>query len=89
MDKSNPILIRHFKLINHFDIFKISSFKVNKEINSDYELKKSFFQAVSNSSRENYGYLVAIEICDRLNEEMERLNKAFLYWNYRIEIKSI
>ena len=52
-------------------------------------VKKSFFQAVSNSSRENYGYLVAIEICDRLNEEMERLNKAFLYWNYRIEIKSI
>jgi len=65
------------KAINRLDTFKISSFEVKKEINSDYELKKSFFQAVSNSSWANYGYLVAFEISDSLNEEMERLNQAF------------
>lgn len=65
------------KAINRVDTFKISSYEVKKEINSDYELKKSFFQAVSNSSWANYGYLVAFEISDSLNEEMERLNQSF------------
>ena len=40
-------------------------------------MKKSFFQAVSNSSLANYGYLVAFEISDSLDEEMERLNQSF------------
>lgn len=65
------------KAINKLDIFKISSYEVKREINSDYELKKSFFQAVSNSSWANYGYLVAFEISDSLNDEMERLNQSF------------
>ncbi|MDB5005013.1 MAG: hypothetical protein JWQ34_3238 [Mucilaginibacter sp.] len=65
------------KAINRVDTFKISSFEIKKEINSDYELKKSFFQAVSNSSWANYGYLVAFEISDTLTEEMERLNQSF------------
>jgi len=65
------------KAINRVDTFKISSFEIKKEINSDYELKKSFFQAVSNSSWANYGYLVAFEISDSLTEEMERLNQSF------------
>jgi hypothetical protein len=65
------------KAINRVDTFKISSYEIKKEINSDYELKKSFFQAVSNSSWANYGYLVAFEISDSLNEEMERLNQSF------------
>ena len=65
------------KAINRVDTFKISSYEVKKEINSDYELKKSFFQAVSNSSWANYGYLVAFEISDSLNDEMERLNQSF------------
>ena len=65
------------KAINRVDTFKISSFEIKKEINSDYELKKSFFQAVSNSSWANYGYLVAFEISDNLTEEMERLNQSF------------
>lgn len=65
------------KAINRLDTFKISSFEIKKEINSDYELKKSFFQAVSNSSWANYGYLVAFEISDSLNDEMERLNQSF------------
>ena len=65
------------KAINRLDSFKISSFEIKKEINSDYELKKSFFQAVSNSSWANYGYLVAFEISDNLDDEMERLNQSF------------
>ena len=65
------------KVINKADTFKISSYEVKKEINTDYELKKTFFQAVSNSSWANYGYLVAFEISDSLNEEMERLSQSF------------
>ena len=65
------------KSINRADTFKMSSYELKKEINSDSELKKAFFQAVSNSSWANYGYLVAFEFSDSLNEEMGRLNQSF------------
>lgn len=65
------------KAINRVDTFKLTSYELKKEINSDHELKKCFFQAVSNSSWANYGYLVAFEISDSLSEEMERLNQSF------------
>ncbi len=65
------------KVINKADTFKINSYEIKKEINTDYELKKTFFQAVSNSSWANYGYLVAFEISDSLHEEMERLSQSF------------
>ncbi len=65
------------KSINRIDTFKISSYELKKEINSDSELKKAFFQAVSNSSWANYGYLVAFEFSDSLIEEMGRLNQSF------------
>jgi uncharacterized protein len=65
------------KAINRVDTFKLSSYEIKKEINSDSELKKAFFQAVSNSSWANYGYLVAFEFSDSLIEEIERLNQAF------------
>jgi uncharacterized protein len=65
------------KSINRVDTFKMSSFEIKKEINSDSELKKGFFQAVSNSSWANFGYLVAFEFSDNLIEEMERLNQSF------------
>ena len=65
------------KAINRVDTFKLSSYEIKKEINSDSELKKAFFQAVSNSSWANYGYMVAFEISDSLTEEMERLNQSF------------
>ncbi|UCM99274.1 hypothetical protein LCX93_06940 [Sulfurimonas sp. SWIR-19] len=41
------------KVLNTRDIFKITSYEVKKEINTDYELKKCYFQAVSNSSWAN------------------------------------
>jgi len=65
------------KSINRVDTFKLSSYELKKEINSDSELKKAFFQAVSNSSWANYGYLVAFEFNASLSEEMSRLNQAF------------
>jgi hypothetical protein len=65
------------KILNKADTFKITSYEIKKEINTDYELKKSYFQAVSNSSWANYGYLVALEISDNLKDEMERLNQSF------------
>lgn len=65
------------KAVNRVDTFKLSSYEIKKEINSDSELKKAFFQAVSNSSWANYGYLVAFEFSDSLIEELERLNQSF------------
>lgn len=65
------------KSINRVDTFKLSSYELKREINSDSELKKTFFQAVSNSSWANYGYLVAFEFSDSLNEEMARLSQSF------------
>src|SRR5690606_34570139 len=65
------------KSINRVDTFKLSSYEIKKEINSDSELKKAYFQAVSNSSWANYGYLVAFEFSDSLYDEMNRLNQSF------------
>jgi hypothetical protein len=65
------------KAINRADTFKLNSYEIKKEINNDSELKKAFFQAVSNSTWANYGYLVAFEFSDSLIEEMERLNQSF------------
>lgn len=65
------------KTINRVETFKLSSYELKKEINNDSELKQAFFQAVSNSSWANYGYLVAFEFSDSLTEEMERLNQSF------------
>jgi len=65
------------KILNKADTFKLTSYELKKEINTDYELKKCYFQAVSNSSWANYGYLVAFEINDNLKDEMERLNQSF------------
>ena len=65
------------KILNKTDTFKLTSYEIKKDINTDYELKKSYFQAVSNSSWANYGYLVAFQISDNLKDEIERLNQSF------------
>ncbi|TDQ11015.1 HTH domain-containing protein [Pedobacter metabolipauper] len=65
------------KLINKADAFNLISYEIKKEIKTDYELKKYFFQAVSNSSWANYGYLVAFDISKNLIDEMERLCQSF------------
>ena len=55
----------------------IYSYELKRKIESDYQLKQCYFQALSNSSWANFGYLVAFEISEDLDEEMERLNNAF------------
>lgn len=73
----NKVSQNFLKSINSIDTFKMTSYELKKEINSDTDLKKAYFQAVSNSSWANYGYLVALEISDSLSDEMERLNQSF------------
>lgn len=77
LNLQNPASNALLRAVNQEDSFKISSYEIKKEINTDFELKKTFFQAVSNSSWANYGYLVAFNISNSLDEEMERLNQSF------------
>ncbi len=74
---TSDITSRLLKTLEKKDSCEIISYELKKDINSDYELKKSYFQAVSNSSWANKGYLVAIDINTNLYQEIERLNKAF------------
>ena len=60
------------------DSMVLSSYELKRCIHSDNEMKRYFFQAVSNSSWANYGWLVALDIDEtKLHEEMERLNRNF------------
>ena len=58
--------------------YKIYSFELKKFINNA-NLKECYFQAVSNSSWANEGYLVAYEIKDddEVQNELARLNASF------------
>lgn len=53
------------------------SYELKRSIENDHQLKEYFFQALSNSSWANYGYLVAFDINEDIMEEMERLNRSF------------
>ena len=53
------------------------SYELKRSILNDHQLKEYYFQALSNSSWANYGYLVAFEISEDVMEEMVRLNRAF------------
>lgn len=55
----------------------IYSYELKRKIESDSQLKQYYFQALSNSNWANFGYLVAFEINENLDEEMARLNNAF------------
>ena len=77
LDLHTKVSQNFLKAVNRVDTFKLSSYELKREINSDSELKKAFFQAVSNSSWANFGYLVAFEYSDSLTEEMYRLNQSF------------
>jgi hypothetical protein len=65
------------KSIKNVDSVRLSSYEIKKYIATDSELKKAYFQAVSNSSWAHYGYLVAFEISDGLLDEISRLNDSF------------
>ncbi len=65
------------KTLSNSELLEIYAFEVKKFINNDTMLKEGFFQAVSNSSWANYGYLAAFDFNSNLDEEMRRLNQAF------------
>lgn len=73
----NPEIIE-FSKISNANAIELISFEMKKEINrSNY--REYFFQAVSNSSWANEGYLVAAKISDddELMNELERLSSSF------------
>ncbi|WP_208375094.1 HTH domain-containing protein [Helicobacter pylori] len=55
---------------------KLFSFELKKEL-SFSKLKESYFQAVSNSTWANEGYLVVFGIKDKVLDELKRLNQSF------------
>lgn len=74
---NNSISSKLLKTLEKKDSCEIISYELKKEINSDYELKKAYFQTVSNSSWANRAYLVVFDINTNLYQELGRLNKAF------------
>jgi hypothetical protein len=65
---------------NHMSITSIKLFSFELKISLNFvNLRQSFFQAVSNSSWANEGYLVALNIDDdpTFKDEVRRLNNAF------------
>lgn len=76
-DFDNDATLSLLKATEPKESVHIYSYELKKKIDSDYQLKQCFFQALSNSSWANYGYLVAFEISEGLDEEMARLNNAF------------
>ncbi|WNJ19924.1 HTH domain-containing protein [Pontibacter sp. G13] len=58
-------------------LLNLSSYEIKKEIQTDSELKQYYFQAVSNSSWANFGYLVAFDFASSILPELERLNRSF------------
>lgn len=75
--RKNEICNSFFKAMSKKNALRLYSYELKKRIDSDYELKKCFFQAVSNSSWANYGYLVAFDINEELKDELARLNHSF------------
>ena len=66
---------------------KLFSFELKRELNFS-NLREAFFQAVSNSSWANEGYLAAAEVSndDDFNNELERLSTSFGIGVIRIDI---
>ena len=73
----NEVTLSLLKATEPKETVNIYSFEMKRKIENDSQLKEYYFQALSNSSWANYGYLVAFEINEALKEEMSRLNSAF------------
>ena len=87
-DWSNEII--ELSKISNSNTIELLSFEMKKEINrSNY--REYFFQAVSNSSWANEGYLVAAEISndDELMNELERLSSSFGIGLIRLDLDDI
>lgn len=73
-DPATRSLLKAAETKEYIDLY---SYELKRTIDNDHQLKEFFFQALSNSSWANYGYLVALEISEDLMEEMARLNRSF------------
>lgn len=76
-DFQEPATRSFLKAANTKEYIYLYSYELKRVIENDHQLKEYFFQALSNSSWANYGYLVAFEISEDVMEEMERLNRSF------------
>ena len=72
VDKEWNDLVRNCAKLGSGQTVRLWSFEVKKELNSS-NVRKSFFQAVSNSSWANEGYLVATSISDAVVEQELRM----------------
>lgn len=77
IERKNKTSNSLFKAIDKSSSLALYSFELKRKIDNDYDLKKCFFQTVSNSSWANYGYLVAFDINENLRDELARLNNSF------------
>ena len=87
-DWSNEII--ELNKISNSNAIELISFEMKKEINrSNY--REYFFQAVSNSSWANEGYLVAAKISedDDLLSELERLSSSFGIGLIKLDLEDI
>ncbi|MDU9770924.1 HTH domain-containing protein [Helicobacter pylori] len=78
-NKYNKYKEETLKFLHHTgqEKHKLFSFELKKEL-SFFNLKESYFQAVSNSTWANEGYLVVFEeIKDKVLGELRRLNQSF------------
>ena len=76
-DFQEPTTRSFLKAANTKEYIYLYSYELKRTIENDHQLKEYFFQALSNSSWANYGYLVAFDINEEVMEEMERLNRSF------------
>jgi uncharacterized protein len=89
LDDWNANLIE-FNRLSDNNVLKLFSFEIKKTINkSNY--RESYFQAVSNSSWANEGYLVSAEVIqdDDLLAELERLTASFGIGIIQLDLKDI
>jgi hypothetical protein len=73
VDKEWDELVRSCVKYSNGQSVRLWSFEVKIKLDSS-NVRKSFFQAVSNSSWANEGYLVAIEIDNKIDEELRMLS---------------
>ncbi len=77
-DRHKNYKIETLEFLHHTgqNSYKLFSFELKIRINLS-NLKASYFQAVSNSSWANEGYLVVFNIDDEVLNELRRLNQSF------------
>ncbi|MFA4718099.1 hypothetical protein KVC35_00445 [Helicobacter pylori] len=77
-DRHKNYKIETLEFLHHTgqNSYKLFSFELKKELSLS-NLKASYFQAVSNSSWANEGYLVFFEEKDKVLGELKRLNQSF------------